>query len=70
MITDEEIEKAIKFIEDSRITHVDWINYIENYPDDSKQPAPRVETAGDIDHHEAVIKKYDYVISLLNRLKK
>ena len=70
MITDEEIEKAIEIIEDSRITHVDWIDYIKNYPDDSKQLSPRVETAGDIDHHEAVIKKYDYVISLLNRLKK
>ena len=57
------VEKAIRFIECSRTTHVMWLDYYEQH---GHEYAPR--DAGDVAHQQECIVEYDYVLSLLRCL--
>lgn len=60
-----ERERAIEIIRHSKETHVEWINYIRNYPEEATKPAPEIETAGDVAHHQECIDNYDLVLRVL-----
>ncbi len=54
------IAKAIAIIEDSRSTHVEWVESLQRNP-------LRAEDGyvGDIDHHRRCIADYDHVLAVL-----
>lgn len=58
----EEVERAIATIEDSRSTHVYWLEYFRRDPQ-----AARTHTGdvGDAAHHQQCIEGYDQVLSVL-----
>lgn len=58
-------EEAIKIIQHSRQTHVDWKKWIEENPEEARQPKPEVETAGDVEWHQKCIEGYDLVLRVL-----
>jgi hypothetical protein len=64
-LTDEAIKRAIDIIVDSKETHIDWINFIEQCPERANANAPRVSVAGGIEHHQQCINDYNHVINVL-----
>lgn len=64
-----EIDTAIRSIEHSRQTHVDWAHYARLHPDWAKARAPRSESAGDVEHHDKCIREYDQVLDVLKRVR-
>lgn len=54
--------EAIQIIEDSRQTHVEWIEYLAKFGDDLR---PHEEIAGDAAHHQEAVEKYDRVLAVL-----
>ena len=60
-MSDERAE-AIRIIEDSRRTHVEWIEYLAKFGDDLR---PHEEIAGDTAHHREAVEKYDRVLAVL-----
>lgn len=61
-VTLHDIEKAIKKIEESRHSHVEWLDYLTAYP---KEERKVLKTAGGIAHHKYCVKKYDHVLRVL-----
>ncbi len=60
-----DLEKAIEYIEECRESHVLWADWLRRYPEEAVQPAPVIETAGDIPFHEEWVRKYDHVLAVL-----
>ena len=60
-MSDERAE-AIRIIEDSRRTHVEWIEYLAKFGDDLR---PHEEIAGDAAHHREAVEGYDLVLRVL-----
>lgn len=60
-----EISAAIRIIEETRQTHLDWIAYLGDSA--GAIPDEVVETAGDTAHHEACVRDYDVVLTVLRR---
>lgn len=58
----EDIARAIATIEDSRQTHVEWIDYLARHGDDLR---PHEEIAGDAGHHRETVEQYEQVLSVL-----
>jgi len=58
----EDIARAIATIEDSRQTHVEWIDYLAKHGDDLR---PHEEIAGDAGHHRETVEQYEQVLSVL-----
>ena len=58
----EDIARAIATIEDSRQTHVEWIDYLARHGDDLR---PHEEIAGDAGHHREAVEQYEQVLSVL-----
>lgn len=68
-VDEDAISKAIRYIEFSRSTHVDCIDFIRESPEEARKPEPWIEAAGDIDHHQRCIDQYDFVINVLMQLR-
>lgn len=65
-----EIREAVKVLEHGRLTHVEWIDYLEN-----ENPDFDTEHVGDADHHrwylsgyEPAIRELNWVADLLDKL--
>jgi hypothetical protein len=58
-------QDAIKAINKSRQTHVQWVAWFKEHPDEEIKYA---QTAGDTEHHEKCIARYDMVLSYLDSL--
>lgn len=56
------LRQAIATIEDSRQTHVEWIEYLAKYGNDLR---PHEEIAGDTAHHREAVEQYEQVLSVL-----
>jgi hypothetical protein len=57
-----DIEKAIATVEDSRRSHLSWIAWYEQHPED--EPAHK-ETCGDNEWHRRCVEGYDHVLHAL-----
>lgn len=55
-------KRAIAIVEDSRRTHVEWVDYLDQWGGDLR---PMEEVAGDIDHHREAVANYDHVLEVL-----
>ena len=64
-LSEGEVATALKIIEDSRRTHVEWVDYLSKFGADLR---PHEEIAGDAAHHREAVEKYDRVLALLRRL--
>lgn len=64
--TDMEVfEQAIRIINFSRDTHINWLRYQETTPNWETQADPKL--VGTIEHHQSCIKDYDLVLSVLTQ---
>lgn len=60
------IDEAIKIIESSKYSHITWIQWYQNHPEDIEKYK---DTCGDIQHHQECIDNYNKVINLLENIK-
>lgn len=57
-----QVAKAIRSIEESRQSHVDWIEYLDRYP---KRERTQGKLAGDRRHHRLWVRRYNQVLRVL-----
>jgi hypothetical protein len=60
-----EIRKCIIAIDQSRQTHIEWLNYYKGYPKGEKKFG---KIAGDAQHQKKCIEKYTIVIDYLTKI--
>lgn len=58
-------ELAIRYIEECRQTHVDWIEWEEESPDELNQATTFGDAGGRTEHHGEWVAKYDHVLAVL-----
>ncbi len=61
----EELKRAIEIIEQSRLTHMNWLGYLEQHPEE--QYLPEHKWIGDANHHKDCVESYDLVLAELTR---
>lgn len=61
-MTNEEIQKAIEIVAESRRSHLSWIKWYLQNPQEIEKHS---ETCGDVIWHQDCIVNYDYVIEVL-----
>ena len=64
-LSEGEVATALKIIEDSRRTHVEWVDYLSKFGADLR---PHEEIAGDAAHHREAVEGYDLVLRVLRSL--
>jgi hypothetical protein len=64
-LSEGEVATALKIIEDSRRTHVEWVDYLSKFGADLR---PHEEIAGDAAHHREAVEGYDRVLAALRSL--
>lgn len=62
-MTRDDVARAIAMIEESRSTHVDWIDHPEDC--DACRAATAQQLVGDPEHHRRCVEKYDHVLAVL-----
>lgn len=60
MISREDKELAIQAVEESKATHVVWLEHLAVCPD-----CPDARVAGDKTHHVKQVAKYNHVLTVL-----
>lgn len=65
----DDVKRAIEIVNHSRKTHVEWRDYIRDYPEAAQEPRAEIDVAGDIKHHEDCIAGYDHVIAVLEAVR-
>lgn len=64
--TQAEVEQAIARIEKSRLSHVQWVEYFEHWPDEE---AKYGDTVGSRERNLRVTAEYDQVLDVLRRVR-
>lgn len=67
MTTD--VERAIAYIEECRMTHVRWADYLRSDADLAADPEPQGPVGG-AEVHDEWVEKYDHVLSVLRQTKR
>jgi hypothetical protein len=64
-MTDPRVQEVISFLEHGKQTHIDWIEYIREFPN-----CPDRRVAGDEQHHQQCIDGYEKTLALVKELAK
>jgi len=62
-VADDERESVLRFLEECRKTHVEWVEFLES----GTEYVPSAEHVGDAVHHRECISGYDRALELLRR---
>lgn len=64
----EEVRIAIKYIEECKGLHENWVLFAEKNPKEMKRLETMERVAGNKEFHELWVEKYNFVIDVLERV--
>lgn len=65
VVTKDDVDEAVSYIEESLDSHTKWVDYINDYPEELKESVPRVEVSGDMEHQLMCISHYEHTLAVL-----